>query len=164
MRALREIAFLGMLALAALVSMPATGGRAEDEEPKGPAGRLTARMYILGLGVGIFSGSGTLEFRGQRYPFSLSGFGAVDLGVAAVTATGSVYELTDVADFAGTYIGYDAGEAAGTGMGAGMFKNEHGVVVDLTTDEEGARLRAGVVSIRVKLNIEPKPLRMEKPQ
>jgi len=50
-----------------------------------------------------------------------------------MSAAGEVYDLTDVANFPGTYTKLDASATVGGGVGVLHLKNEHGVVMKLTS-------------------------------
>ena len=63
-----------------------------------------------------------------------------------MSAAGEVYELKDVAKFPGTYTKFDAGIAFGGGAGALHLKNEHGVVMKLTSRTQGAQLNVASAS------------------
>lgn len=143
-----------------LVSALAPPPAALGAEEKQPVGTVTVDVYMLGVGVGVGTGSGTLEFEGKEYPFAVSSFTIGDLGVAAVSAKGRVFELSDVADFPGTYRGFAAGGELGRGGGAAILKNAKGVVVELVAESKGVRLELGTLGARIKMQVDPQPLKM----
>ena len=53
------------------------------------------------IGSGGGGGSGTLNFRGQSYPFAVGGLGIGGIGASTINAQGEVYGLNNVADFPG---------------------------------------------------------------
>src|SRR6185437_8551554 len=55
---------------------------------------------FIGSGGG---GSGTLNYRGQIYPFAVGGLGIGGIGASTINAQGEVYGLNNIADFPGAY-------------------------------------------------------------
>ncbi len=72
----------------------------------------------MGRSIGVNWGTGILTARGKRYPFALQGLEIGGVGVSKVQATGQVYHLRQVADFAGTYIAVMADAAVVQGQGS----------------------------------------------
>ena len=68
-------------------------------------------------------GDGKLTFKGKTYPFSIDGLSLVDWGISKAQATGDVYNLTDAAKFAGTYVAAEAGLTLAGGMGGMVLRN-----------------------------------------
>jgi hypothetical protein len=54
-------------------------------------------------------GGGELSDGGESHKFSISGMSIVDVGATNITATGLVYHLKNVSDFAGNYVAVSAG-------------------------------------------------------
>jgi hypothetical protein len=96
--------------------------------------------------VGWGGGNGQLNYQGQTYPFKFvctvlgpegSGIAQVDRalgpggGLTKITASGSVYKLTSVADFAGTYTQY-------SGASDFWLQNSAGVIMHLQGARTGA--------------------------
>src|SRR5689334_2699222 len=48
-------------------------------------------------------GSGVLNYRGRRFPFTVGGAGVGGIGASTLNASGEVYNLNDIAQFPGTY-------------------------------------------------------------
>jgi hypothetical protein len=82
-------------------------------------------------GIGYVWGHGTLTYGDKKYNVTLSGLSAVNVGAAAISATGEVYHLTRLQDFAGGYEAVAAGATIGRGGSLAYLKNEHGVVIKL---------------------------------
>ncbi|MBV8806521.1 MAG: hypothetical protein JO042_15800, partial [Sinobacteraceae bacterium] len=61
------------------------------------------------LGVGVVWGSGTLHYGGAPHVFKFSGVSVIDAGGAHIKATGDVYHLQNLQDFAGHYTIASAG-------------------------------------------------------
>ena len=94
----------------------------------------------VAAGLGIHWGGGTLQFEGRDYGFSVKGVSLGDLGASKLSALGNVRHLDNISDFAGTYVAVGAGIAAGPGVSAVTMRNEHGVVISLRSDLQGAQL------------------------
>jgi len=75
----------------------------------------------------------------------------VDFGIAKASATGEVYNLTDLSKFAGTYVAAEAGFALAGGVGGMVLRNQNGVVMHLHSVSTGARLQLGTSGLNVKL-------------
>jgi len=105
----------------------------------------------VAAGVGISWGSGTLVYRGKRYPISIEGLNVGDVGVTKVTASGKVYGLKKLEDLDGNYAAVDAGASLGGGGETAAMKNQNGVTVNLVSTTQGVKLAlaAGGVSIKV---------------
>lgn len=89
-------------------------------------------------------GGGTLHYKGRAYPFSISGLGAGGIGVSKIEATGNIYNLSELNDFAGVYgqarVGFAAGQASG---GTLWLENTGGVYIELSAKREGLALSLG---------------------
>ena len=122
-----------------------------------PSGTLTIVTTSVAVGLGVNWGTGILTTRGQRYPFDLQGLEVGGVGVAKVQATGQVYHLRRVADFAGTYVAVGADAAVVQGAGLLTMRNQHGVVINLQSRQQGVKLTAGGQGIRITLHRHPRP-------
>ena len=96
-------------------------------------------------------GHGTLGFNGKVYKFKILGFGAGGVGVHKISVTGHVYNLDNVADFAGVYFEARAGITVAEGMGGLWVKNDKGVALHLKTHAEGIALAIGVDGLKIDL-------------
>ena len=94
---------------------------------------------------------GKLTFKGKDYPFSIDGLTLVDFGISRATATGDVYNLTDVAKFAGTYVAAEAGLTLAGGMGGMVLRNSDGVVLHVRSTSRGARLQLGTSGLTIRM-------------
>ena len=116
-----------------------------------PSGTLTIATTSVAVGLGVNWGTGMLT-RGQRYAFALQGLEVGGVGVAKVQATGQVYHLRQVADFAGTYVAVGADAAVVQGAGLLTMRNQQGVVINLQSRQQGVKLTAGGEGIRITLH------------
>ena len=95
--------------LALFFMVIALASNAVAAEKATPSGKLTMESKSIAAGIGITWGDGKLNFKGKEYPFSIDGLTLVDFGISKASATGEVYNLTDPAKLAGTYVAAEAG-------------------------------------------------------
>jgi len=110
-----------------------------------PSGSVTLHIVQAGYIGGVSKGGGVLHFEGRNYPFTTAGAGVGGLGVSRFDASGAVYDLKSVAEFAGPYARIRTGLAIGLrGKGKMMLRNSHGVVMRLSGTRKGLALSTGV--------------------
>src|SRR6186997_3453149 len=103
---------------------PAATPVAASAAPQGTTeGRVTFTGGAVALGIGYQWGSGILSFRGMDYPFRVSGLSVVDVGVTRVSATGTVHNLRNLADFNGNYVSISAGATLAGGGAVTALRN-----------------------------------------
>jgi hypothetical protein len=125
---------------------------ATAQEPSNLSGTVTITATSAALGVGWSWGKGTLTLlNGRQYSFKVSGLDVVAVGYKQATAVGSVYNLKNVKDFAGTYAAAGAAATVGGGMGASSMRNDKGVVINLTGVGQGIDFRLAVSGMKVTL-------------
>ena len=122
-----------------------------EKTAKAPSGTLELKATSIALGVGVQWGDGKLKFKGKEYAFSVEGLSLVDLGFSSVSATGEVYDLKRVSDFAGTYVASKATFAVGGGKGDATLRNGNGVMIKIRSEQEGIALSLGPGGVTVKL-------------
>ena len=69
-------------------------------------------------------GKARLTYKGKTYKFKIDGLSVGEVGVTKAEATGSIYNLKNLADFDGVYAAGAAGATAGKGAGASALYNE----------------------------------------
>ena len=115
-----------------------------------PSGSVTiTEDFVAGLG----GGNGTLEYQGRTYPFKVLGTVAgPGGGVEKITASGPVYKLASVADFAGRYT-QSTGKAGLSSSGSSdlWLENGSGVVMHLQGTTTGAMLTLGRDEIFIRM-------------
>ena len=121
---------------------------AQDKEPDA---YLELTEGSVALGIGYSWGSGTLQYKGQKYPVEVKGLSIVDVGITKATSSGKVYNLKKLEDFNGNYT---AGSAEGTvagGAGALTMKNQNGVVIDVVSTTRGVNLKLALEGVKITL-------------
>jgi hypothetical protein len=96
-------------------------------------------------------GKGTLNYNGQRHHFTISALGAGGTGAQKVSATGKVYNLNKLSDFAGTYTGVSQGLTLIEGKMHAKLTNGNGVVMYLAGETEGLASSIGVQAFEVRM-------------
>jgi hypothetical protein len=114
-------------------------------------GKVTIEVMSVAAGLGVSWGEGVLEYRGEKHPFTVTGFSIGDVGVAKVLARGEVYNLKSVDQFAGVFMAAVAGGSLGGGAGAAAMKNQHGANMVWTSTNQGLNFSLAQAGITVKL-------------
>jgi len=142
----RTVSGLGLFVLAM-----ALASNAISAQKATPSGKVSIESTSIAAGIGVSWGDGKLNFKGKDYPFSVEGLSLVDWGISKVSATGDVYNLTDAAKVAGTYVAAEAGLTLAGGMGGMVLRNQNGVVMHLRSVSQGAQLQLGTSGLIIKL-------------
>ena len=115
-----------------------------------PSGNVTiTEDFVTGVG----GGSGTLEYQGRTYPFKVVGTVAgPGGGLEKISASGPVYKLASVSDFAGRYT-QSTGKAGLSSSGSSdlWLENSAGVIMHLEGSSTGAMLTLGKDEIFVRM-------------
>jgi len=115
-----------------------------------PSGNvMITEDFVAGLG----GGNGTLEYQGRTYPFRVLGTVAgPGGGVDKITASGPVYKLASVGDFAGRYT-QSTGKAGFSSSGSSdlWLENSAGVIMHLQGTSSGAMLTLGKDEIFIRM-------------
>src|SRR5262249_45558420 len=116
-----------------------------------PSGRVSIQSRSIAAGIGVTWGDGKLTFKGKDYPFSIDGLSLVDWGISRESANGEVYNLTDVAKSAGTYVAGEDGLTLAGGMSGMILRNQDGVLMRIRATSRGARLQLGTSGLTIRL-------------
>jgi hypothetical protein len=146
MSKIRTVSRLALFFLIIAVATTAVGA-----EKAKPSGKVSIETKSVAAGIGVSWGDGKLNFKGKEHPFSVDGLSLVDWGISKASATGDVYNLTDVDKFAGTYVAAEAGLTLAGGMGGMVLRNQNGVVMHLRSISRGAQLQLGTSGLNIKL-------------
>ena len=97
-------------------------------------------------------GSGTLFYHGRAYPFSIAGLGVGGVGASTIDATGDVYNMPNVTQFAGAYAQGSTGFVIGNmSRGDLWLQNGSGVVMHLRAKREGLMLTLGGDAMEISM-------------
>jgi hypothetical protein len=116
-----------------------------------PDGELNLTGGSIAAGIGYTWGAGHLQFGGASHRVKVSGLSIVDVGAAKISAHGSVYHLTQLSDFNGTYTSFAAGAAIAGGGGVAYLRSEKGVVIRLDSTNEGLRFHLSASGVTLKV-------------
>jgi hypothetical protein len=116
------------------------------------SGTVTLTIYKAGWVIGGSGGSGTLHFRGRRYPLSAGGldYGLV-FGGSKTVLRGRVSRIRRPSDVAGVYGAAGAGLALGTGARAIVLTNDKGAVLELTGQQVGLMANLDLSGLAITL-------------
>jgi hypothetical protein len=105
-----------------------------------------------GFIIGVGGGRGVLTFRGNHYPFRVSGmsFGAT-IGASTTDLVGRALNMRSPGDIAGNYSAIGAGGALAAGVGGVQLQNEKGVILQLHGAKVGVELSAAVGGVQIAL-------------
>jgi hypothetical protein len=143
------------LAACALFASAVYAGDADSSAPVAadatPDGTVTLKGGSVAVGIGYTWGHGELKSRDGSHEFSIKGVSVVDVGATDYSATGVVYNLHDLSDFAGNYVAAGAGITVAGGGTAVYLKNEHGVVIKLISTDVGLKFTLSADGVHVAL-------------
>jgi hypothetical protein len=148
----RKRPFVQWLIAVAVVVLAAAPAWAAEET----TGKVTIETMSVAAGLGVAWGDGVLEYRGEKYPFTVTGFNIGDVGVAKVTAKGMVFNLKSVEDFPGMFAAAVAGGTLGGGAGAEAMHNQHNVSMVWTGTNQGLNFTLAHSGVNVQLTQEAK--------
>jgi hypothetical protein len=151
---MRKGALVCTLLVLAVLVVGVTPVRAQEDN----TGKVTIETMSIAAGLGYAWGEGVLEYRGQRYPFTVKGFSIVDVGVQHRVARGEVYGLKNVEDFEGTFMAAVVGGTLGAGAGAAALKNQNEVDMVWTATSQGVSFSLAHSGINVKFTDEARAL------
>jgi len=122
-------------------------------EDKTPSGTVAIDETQIVWMVGGSIGGGALNYQGKTYKFKLDGQTLGGFGVHKFKLQGDVFDLKNVADFAGVYGEAEAGATfAKLSMGDVVLKNALGVALHLKSPgSEGFDLGLGIEGMNVRL-------------
>jgi hypothetical protein len=142
-------AALAAVLIAGGLAFPAASS-ADDAASPAPDAALTLSGGAVAAGVGFVWGSGQLDYKGAPHAVKVSGLSVVDVGVAKISAAGSVYHLKTLKDFNGTYTAFAAGATIAGGGGVAYLKNQNGVVIKLNSTSTGLRFNLSANGVTLK--------------
>ena len=128
-------------------------GASAADAPKKPSGTVSINETQFALIIGGSTGGGVLTYQGKQYPFKLSGMSlGANVGVSKLSASGEVYDLSDISKFSGTFTKLESSITLGGGVGGTILRNENGVIMRLTSTSQGLQLNLSASGVTVKLD------------
>jgi hypothetical protein len=138
-------------ATAALLVLVAASARGDEQRVQSGTIRIE-QVQIAFMGSGNLGG-GTLSAGGRQYSFSVGGLGIGGMGVSKITATGEVYNMSDVRYFPGAYAQARYGLALGdVSTGDLWLQNGNGVLLHLKAERVGLALSLGADAVYIDLD------------
>jgi hypothetical protein len=105
-----------------------------------------------GFIIGVGGGEGVLTFRGNKYPFTVSGMSiGATIGASTTQFVGRALNMRSPGDIQGTYSAIGAGGALAAGAGGVQLQNEKGVILQLHGPKVGVELSAAVGGVTIAL-------------
>ena len=138
----RFVRTLIAVAVVVLAAVPASA--AEDTEAK-----VTLETMSVGAGLGYSWGDGVLEYRGERYPFTVSWISIGEVGVAKTAARGLVFNLKTAEDFPGLFMAALASGTIGGGASYGATHNQNNVSMVWTATNQGLHFSLAHAGVKV---------------
>ena len=137
-----KVALFALLAAAFGFSTPS---RAET-------GQVVVVFTKGGFVVGVGGGEGVLVYRGQRYPFTVSGMSVgFTIGASTTKFVGRAINLRGPSSIEGTYGTLGAGGAIAAGAGGVQLQNANGVILQLSGPRVGAEVSAAVGGVTITM-------------
>jgi hypothetical protein len=146
---------LVLICAVALANLAGCAGQSSSLSPQGKplSGYVRmAQVQAAYLASGN-AGGGVLKYKGDTYAFSVGGLGVGGIGVSKIEATGEVYGLRRLGDFAGAYVQTRYGFALGNASGGELWlQNRNGVIMHLKAKREGLMLSLGGDAVVIEMN------------
>ena len=137
------LAILGVTAL--LIGTPAI---ADDKTPDGTVSISEGSVAVC---IGWNWGRGEVSYQCKTYHFKIDGLSVAEVGVTKAEASGTVYNLKDLADINGVYAAAGAGGTAGKGADVSSLRNAKGVVINLKSETTGASIKIAASGLKITL-------------
>ena len=135
-----------MLAFIALMGMSFVSAAYAD------SGRIHIRIVKAGFVIGGSAGSGTLTFKGRKYPLSIGGLSyGFTFGASETNLYGTVTNIRRPSDVAGVYGQAGAGAAVGRGAQGVVLTNQSGAVLTLSGRQTGLIVSADLSGLALSL-------------
>lgn len=116
------------------------------------SGTISFEVIKGGWFIGGQGGSGTLVFKGRRYPITIGGISAgLVFGGSVTRFRGSVTNIRTASDVAGVYGAAGAGGAAIVGAQVITMRNEKGAVLRLSGQQIGLQLNLDLSGLAISL-------------
>jgi hypothetical protein len=141
------VRYLAIL-IVALVPFSTRSFAQTDQSPP----QIYITFVSAGFIVGASGGSGTLVYQGKKYPLSIGGVSlGATFGASKAELSGTVRNLNNVSDIAGTYGAAEAGYAVVSGKKTARLKNPKGVVLVLRGRQVGLEVQLDLSGMQISL-------------
>jgi Envelope integrity protein A len=137
-----------LVVLVGLLSLISVSGRAQDKKPDAT---IELSEGQVAAGIGFSWGDGTLNYKGAKHKVKVEGLSVGEVGITKATATGRVFNLKKLEDFAGNYTAAGVGATLGGGANATVMKNQNGVTIEMVSSTQGASLKLATSGIKLTL-------------
>jgi lipid-binding SYLF domain-containing protein len=138
--------------IVALTLAPVAVGSFRVPSASAASGRIEFRIVRAGFILGFGSGSGTLFFKGKRYPLSLGGVSlGATIGASSADFVGRVRNLRQANDIRGNYTAIGAGLAAAGGGTVARLRNSRGVELEVSGKQIGFKASVDLSGLRIRL-------------
>ncbi len=116
------------------------------------SGTISFEVIKGGWFIGGQGGSGTLVFKGRRYPITIGGISAgLVFGGSVTRFRGTVSNIRTARDVAGVYGAAGAGGAAIVGAQVITMRNEKGAVLRLSGQQIGLQLNLDLSGLAISV-------------
>lgn len=137
---------------AGLVALTALFGVSVSTAAMADSGRVDIRIVKAGFIIGGSGGSGTLTFKGKRYPLSVGGISyGFTFGASETRFHGTVSNIRRPSDVAGVYGQAGVGAAAVRGAQAVVLTNQNGAVLTLAGRQSGLIVSADLSGLALSM-------------
>ena len=137
---------------AGLVALAALFGASVSTAAMADSGRIDIRIVKAGFVIGGSGGSGTLTFKGKRYPLSIGGISyGFTFGASETNFYGTVTNIRRPSDVAGVYGQAGIGAAAVRGAQGVVLTNQNGAVLTLSGRQKGLIISADLSGLALSM-------------
>jgi len=126
------------------------GGTVHAEKALEPSGTVKIDQTQFGFIIGGSVGGGELTVDGTTHAFKIGGISlGANFGASQLAASGEVYNLKTLEDFAGNYVSTGGQIALGGGEGGMQLQNSKGVIMRLQATAKGVQVNVGAGGVNV---------------
>ena len=113
---------------------------------------IELEIYKAGFIVGGSGGSGTLTYKGKKYPLVIGGISlGATIGASKAELIGEVYNLKSVSDIEGVYTAAQAGVAVAGGAKVAELKNSKGALLKVKGKQIGLEFSLDLSGMQLNL-------------
>jgi hypothetical protein len=114
--------------------------------------QVRIKIVSAGFIIGASGGSGSVTFRGRRYPLSIGGVSVgATIGASGTELIGTATNMRDIRDIEGVYTAAGAGVAVAGGAGAVQLTNSKGVRLRLKGRKIGLQFSIDLSGMSISL-------------